>query len=119
MPDAQVLAWVRDGKDVRLGDWSAREIEILNSWQLLTAKPVVYLVNMSAKVGGGGDRATDTAADRGSRQHSSMGKRQGRAGSRDAGCSHGPGWCGGGLSLWRLGLPRCVRVLASSADGLC
>lgn len=45
----QVLAWLQDDKDVRLGDWSAREIEILNSWQLLTAKPCVYLVNMSAK----------------------------------------------------------------------
>lgn len=32
-----------------MGDWTAREIEILNSWQLLTAKPCVYLVNMSAK----------------------------------------------------------------------
>jgi hypothetical protein len=48
-----VLAWVQEGKDVRLGDWSAREIEILNTWMLLTAKPVVYLVNMSAKVGAG------------------------------------------------------------------
>lgn len=48
----QVLAWTQEGNDVRLGDWSAREIEILNSWQLLTAKPVVYLVNMSAKVCG-------------------------------------------------------------------
>lgn len=47
----QVRAWLQEGKDVRLGDWSAREIEILNSWQLLTAKPAVYLVNMSAKVG--------------------------------------------------------------------
>lgn len=46
----QVCAWVQEGKDVRLGDWTAREIEILNTWQLLTAKPVVYLVNMSAKV---------------------------------------------------------------------
>jgi hypothetical protein len=49
---SQVLAWTQEGNDVRLGDWSAREIEILNSWQLLTAKPVVYLVNMSAKVRG-------------------------------------------------------------------
>jgi hypothetical protein len=49
---AQVCAWLQEGKDVRLGDWTARDIEILNSWQLLTAKPVVYLVNMSAKVGG-------------------------------------------------------------------
>jgi ribosome-binding ATPase YchF (GTP1/OBG family) len=46
----QVLAWTQEGNDVRLGDWTAREIEVLNSWQLLTAKPVVYLVNMSAKV---------------------------------------------------------------------
>eukprot|EP00878_Enallax_costatus_P002211 GHUV01002382.1.p1 GENE.GHUV01002382.1~~GHUV01002382.1.p1 ORF type:complete len:391 (+),score=115.49 GHUV01002382.1:141-1313(+) len=45
----KVLAWLQEDKDVRLGDWSAREIEILNSWQLLTAKPCVYLVNMSAK----------------------------------------------------------------------
>lgn len=34
---------------MRLGDWSAREIEILNTWMLLTAKPAVYLVNMSKK----------------------------------------------------------------------
>lgn len=45
-----MLAWTQEGNDVRLGDWTAREIEVLNSWQLLTAKPVVYLVNMSAKV---------------------------------------------------------------------
>jgi len=32
---------------VRFGDWSAREIDILNVFQLLTAKPVVYLVNLS------------------------------------------------------------------------
>jgi ribosome-binding ATPase YchF (GTP1/OBG family) len=44
-----VLAWLQEGQDVRLGDWTAREIEILNTWQLLTAKPVVYLVNVSAK----------------------------------------------------------------------
>jgi len=46
----QVLAWLQEGNDVRLGDWTAREIEILNTWMLLTGKPVVYLVNMSAKV---------------------------------------------------------------------
>ncbi|CAL4997313.1 unnamed protein product [Urochloa decumbens] len=40
---------VRDGKDIRLGDWKAADIEILNTFQLLTAKPVVYLVNMSEK----------------------------------------------------------------------
>lgn len=28
-------------------DWSAKDAEILNEYQLLTAKPAVYLVNMS------------------------------------------------------------------------
>jgi hypothetical protein len=45
----QVLAWLEEGKDVRLGDWTAREIEFLNGWLLLTAKPAVYLVNCSKK----------------------------------------------------------------------
>lgn len=40
----QVKQWLQDGKDVRLGDWKAADIEILNTFQLLTAKPVVYLV---------------------------------------------------------------------------
>jgi len=34
-------------KEVRLGDWKANEIEILNEFYLLTAKPIVYLVNLS------------------------------------------------------------------------
>lgn len=41
----QVKAWITDGKDVRLGDWKTADIEILNTFQLLTAKPVVYLVS--------------------------------------------------------------------------
>ncbi|XP_011624023.1 obg-like ATPase 1 isoform X2 [Amborella trichopoda] len=45
----KVKAWLEEGKDVRLGDWKATEIEIFNSFQLLTAKPVVYLVNMNEK----------------------------------------------------------------------
>lgn len=40
----QVKTWLESEKDVRLGDWKAAEIEILNGFQLLTAKPVVYLV---------------------------------------------------------------------------
>lgn len=40
----QLKLWLKDGKDVRLGDWKATDIEILNTFQLLTAKPVVYLV---------------------------------------------------------------------------
>jgi obg-like ATPase 1 len=44
----KLVEWVRDEKkEVRFGDWSAREIEWLNDLQLITAKPVVYLVNMS------------------------------------------------------------------------
>ncbi|CAN6195880.1 unnamed protein product [Urochloa humidicola] len=45
----RVLKHLQDGKDVRLGDWKAADIEILNTFQLLSAKPVVYLVNMSEK----------------------------------------------------------------------
>lgn len=36
-----------DELEVRFGEWKAKEIEILNSLQLLTAKTVVYLINMS------------------------------------------------------------------------
>jgi obg-like ATPase 1 len=40
----QVIKHLQDGKDIRLGDWKAADIEILNTFQLLSAKPVVYLV---------------------------------------------------------------------------
>jgi len=43
------LAWVEEGNDVRFGEWSGFDIEILNTMQLLTAKPTVYLVNLSQK----------------------------------------------------------------------
>ncbi|MCD7457484.1 hypothetical protein HAX54_035195, partial [Datura stramonium] len=45
----RVKASLEEGKDVRLGDWKAADIEFLNTFQLLTAKPVVYLVNMNEK----------------------------------------------------------------------
>ncbi|WRX27157.1 GTP binding domain - like 10 [Theobroma cacao] len=45
----KVKSWLEDGKDIRLGDWKAADIEILNTFQLLSAKPVVYLVNMTEK----------------------------------------------------------------------
>ncbi|KAF8518216.1 P-loop containing nucleoside triphosphate hydrolase protein [Gautieria morchelliformis] len=38
-----------DGKDVRKGDWNNKEIDVVNSLSLLTAKPVTYLVNLSEK----------------------------------------------------------------------
>ena len=44
----KVFAWVSvDKKDVRHGDWNGKEIEVINTLQLLTAKSVVYLVNVS------------------------------------------------------------------------
>ncbi|PIA39831.1 hypothetical protein AQUCO_02600355v1 [Aquilegia coerulea] len=45
----KIQAWLKAGKDVRLGDWSAADIVILNTFQLLSAKPIVYLVNMNEK----------------------------------------------------------------------
>lgn len=45
----KVQEWLCEGKDVRLGDWKSADIEFLNTFQLLSAKPVVYLVNMTEK----------------------------------------------------------------------
>jgi len=43
------LAWLNAGKDIRNGmdEWSTKEIEYLNDYQLLTAKPVMFAVNLS------------------------------------------------------------------------
>ncbi|KAJ3299818.1 Obg-like ATPase [Borealophlyctis nickersoniae] len=40
---------VEDKKDAREGTWSGKEIELLNTLQLITAKPVVYLCNLGEK----------------------------------------------------------------------
>ncbi|KAH6646659.1 P-loop containing nucleoside triphosphate hydrolase protein [Truncatella angustata] len=45
----KILAWLQDGKDVRKGTWSPKEVEVINPLFLLSAKPVVYLVNLSEK----------------------------------------------------------------------
>lgn len=45
----KILAWLKDGKDVRKGTWGPKEIEVINPLMLLTAKPVVYLVNLSER----------------------------------------------------------------------
>ncbi|KAH8910645.1 hypothetical protein BR93DRAFT_890907 [Coniochaeta sp. PMI_546] len=45
----KVLAWLKDGKDVRKNSWSPKEVEVINPLFLLSAKPVVYLVNLSEK----------------------------------------------------------------------
>ncbi|KAI4521016.1 hypothetical protein K525DRAFT_270242 [Schizophyllum commune Loenen D] len=38
-----------ENKDVRKVDWNNKEIDVVNGLQLLTAKPVTYLVNLSEK----------------------------------------------------------------------
>lgn len=39
---------VKGGRPIRFVEWKANEVEAINSLYLLSAKPVVYLVNMSA-----------------------------------------------------------------------
>lgn len=41
--------WLTEGKDVRSATWDTKEIEILNQMMFLTAKPMVYLCNVSIK----------------------------------------------------------------------
>ncbi|KAJ7914867.1 P-loop containing nucleoside triphosphate hydrolase protein [Mycena leptocephala] len=45
----KILNHLNEGKDVRKGDWNNKEIDVVNSLMLLTAKPVTYLVNLSEK----------------------------------------------------------------------
>jgi len=42
----KVEAMLKDGKNVRDAVWTGKEIEFLNDHHFLTAKPVVYLVNI-------------------------------------------------------------------------
>eukprot|EP00668_Euglena_longa_P031819 GGOE01041079.1.p2 GENE.GGOE01041079.1~~GGOE01041079.1.p2 ORF type:complete len:414 (+),score=153.34 GGOE01041079.1:41-1243(+) len=45
----KIIAWLKDGKEVRNGmeQWNQKDIQFLNEYMLLTAKPVLYCVNMS------------------------------------------------------------------------
>eukprot|EP00657_Telonema_sp_P-1_P005107 TRINITY_DN22250_c0_g1_i1.p1 TRINITY_DN22250_c0_g1~~TRINITY_DN22250_c0_g1_i1.p1 ORF type:complete len:263 (+),score=90.48 TRINITY_DN22250_c0_g1_i1:207-995(+) len=45
----KIKEWIEEGKELRFGNWSSREIDMINAAQYLTAKPVVYLVNLSEK----------------------------------------------------------------------
>ncbi|KAL4125252.1 hypothetical protein PRIC2_008837 [Phytophthora ramorum] len=45
----KIQEWLESGKDVSFGTWTAPEVELLNTMQLLTAKPVVYLINVSKR----------------------------------------------------------------------
>ncbi|KAM5544623.1 hypothetical protein V8D89_001521 [Ganoderma adspersum] len=42
-------ALTKDNKDVRKVDWVGKEVDVVNGLQLLTAKPVTYLVNLSER----------------------------------------------------------------------
>ncbi|KAJ3055441.1 Obg-like ATPase [Rhizophlyctis rosea] len=47
---SKIAKWVcEDKRDVRDGEWNGKEIEIINTLQLITAKPVVYLCNLSER----------------------------------------------------------------------
>jgi len=43
----KIIATLKENKQVRLEEWKANDLDTLNSLSLLTAKPVVYIVNMS------------------------------------------------------------------------
>jgi obg-like ATPase 1 len=46
----KVYKWVaEDKKDVRHGVWSNKEVDVINTMHLITAKPVIYLANLSEK----------------------------------------------------------------------
>jgi len=43
----KIIEWLESGKDIREGEWSLQEVDILNELLLLTAKPIIYIINMS------------------------------------------------------------------------
>src|SRR3989338_9015640 len=43
----RVAKLLEEKREVRHCEWTAKEVDILNEMQLITAKPVVYVVNMS------------------------------------------------------------------------
>ncbi|KAK6335518.1 hypothetical protein TWF696_002291 [Orbilia brochopaga] len=47
--EAVLKTLVEDKQDVRKKDWGNKEVEVINSLLLLTAKPVIYVVNLSEK----------------------------------------------------------------------
>eukprot|EP00003_Mantamonas_plastica_P013675 TRINITY_DN2383_c0_g1_i1.p1 TRINITY_DN2383_c0_g1~~TRINITY_DN2383_c0_g1_i1.p1 ORF type:complete len:431 (-),score=129.65 TRINITY_DN2383_c0_g1_i1:14-1306(-) len=46
---SKIVAHLEDDREIRFGDWSSKEVEYLNTLQFLTAKPVIYLLNLSVK----------------------------------------------------------------------
>lgn len=53
----KAIEMLEGGQDVRFGEWASKEVHYLNKLNLLSAKPVVYLVNLSKKAYGDGKDA--------------------------------------------------------------
>jgi len=47
----KLIAWLENGKDIKqgMGEWTTKDIEYLNDYQLLTSKPTMFAVNMNHK----------------------------------------------------------------------
>ncbi|KAK9841766.1 hypothetical protein WJX81_001513 [Elliptochloris bilobata] len=45
----KILEFLKGGTDVRFGEWNLKETDLLNTLQLITAKPTVYLINLTEK----------------------------------------------------------------------
>lgn len=45
----RIQEYLQQNKDIRSGTWTSKEIEVLNNYYLLSAKPMIYLINMSEK----------------------------------------------------------------------
>jgi obg-like ATPase 1 len=45
----KIIEWLEAGKRVAKGNWTSKEVEVINSMLLLTAKPAIYLVNLSER----------------------------------------------------------------------
>jgi len=43
----KTLEYMKSGKDVRDGNWSTKEYELINELLLLCSKPIIYIVNMA------------------------------------------------------------------------
>lgn len=45
----RIIELLEDGKRIANQKWTSKEVEVINSMFLLTAKPVIYLINLSEK----------------------------------------------------------------------
>ncbi|SMN20271.1 similar to Saccharomyces cerevisiae YBR025C OLA1 P-loop ATPase with similarity to human OLA1 and bacterial YchF [Maudiozyma saulgeensis] len=45
----RIIALLKDGQRVANQTWTSKEVETINSMQLLTAKPCIYLINLSER----------------------------------------------------------------------